>query len=254
MKVLIVTPSREEIARGDTRSVFFIKSIIEQIKDKAANVEVAKLDVTDLDISNVSMSQVLKKLSKADISLREFDIVHTFSMLPFLFKPIFNSLIISSFNVDTIDENMKPFLPCVSCPGFARYDISAIESIVIEELYTEVYNNRKSYDDRPWGWWRSLEFDGRFKVKHIYVAPGEKLSLQTHKFRSEIWTIANGSGFVTLDNNTIPAEKGNVFKIEKGQIHRAEGGESGLDIIEVQLGEYLGEDDIIRLEDIYGRK
>ena len=253
MKVLIVTPSREEIANGDSRSVFFIKSIINQIKEKATNVEVSKLDITDLDLCDLSC-QVIQKLAESKISLKEFDIVHTFSMLPFLFKPIFDQLIISSFNIENISENLKPFLPCTSCPGYARYDISTIESLVIEELYNEAYNNRKAYDVRPWGWWRSLELDEDFKIKHIYVASGEKLSLQTHKFRSEIWTIAHGSGFITLDDKIVPAEKGDVFKIEKGQVHRAEAGANGLHIVEVQTGEYLGEDDIIRLEDIYGRK
>jgi len=254
MKVLIVTPSKEEIQNGDSKSVFFIKSIIEQIKENTSNIEVTKLDITDINISDVSISQVLKKLTQSNISLREFDIIHTFSMLPFLFRPFFDLLVISSFNIENISKNLKPFLPCTSCPGYARYDISAIESLVIKELYTEAYNNRKAYDARPWGWWRSLELDEDFKIKHIYVATGEKLSLQTHKFRSEIWTIAHGSGFITLDDKILPAEKGDVFKIEKGQIHRAEGGANGLHIVEVQTGEYLGEDDIIRLEDIYGRK
>ena len=254
MNVLIVTPSLNEIKAGDTRSLFFIKSVMGQIMEKAGNIKVQKIDITEVDISNLSVSGVIRIIEEAEIDLGMIDIVHTFSMFPFLFKPIFNNLIISSFNIDMIDENLKPFIPCGNCPGYARYDISTIESMVIEELYNEVYNNRGSYDERPWGWWRSLELDEDFKIKHIYVASGEKLSLQTHKFRSEIWTIAHGSGFITLDDQILPAEKGDVFKIEKGQIHRAEGGENGMHIVEVQTGDYLGEDDIIRLEDIYGRK
>jgi mannose-6-phosphate isomerase-like protein (cupin superfamily) len=90
-------------------------------------------------------------------------------------------------------------------------------------------------------------------VKHIFVAPKGKLSMQKHKHRAEIWTVVDGSGFVTVGETVHPAVKGNVFRIEKGEIHRAEGGENGMHIIEVQLGDYLGEDDIIRIEDIYGR-
>jgi len=115
--------------------------------------------------------------------------------------------------------------------------------------------NRPRFDERPWGWWRSLDFlENSFQVKHIFVAPKGKLSLQKHKHRAEIWTVVQGSGFITVGETVHPASKGNAFRIEVGEIHRAEGSEEGMHIIEVQLGDYLGEDDIIRIEDIYGRK
>ncbi len=109
-------------------------------------------------------------------------------------------------------------------------------------------------DIRPWGYWISLEQGDGYQVKHIFVAPKGKLSLQKHKHRAEIWTVVDGSGFVTVKETVHPAVKGNVFRIEIGEIHRAEGGDKGMHIIEVQLGDYLGEDDIVRIEDIYGRK
>ncbi len=254
MKVLVFTPSKNEIKKGGNRSLFFIKSVVDQIRSKNCGISVYQIDITDTDILELSVSGASRIIKDSGIDLSEIDIVHTFSMFPFIFRPLFDLLVISSFDVDSIDESLKPFLPCGHCPGYARYDISAIESMVVEELYQEVYNNRRSYDERPWGWWRSLVLLNDYKLKQIYVAPGEKLSLQTHKFRSEIWTVAHGSGFITLDDKVLPAEKGDVFKISKGQIHRAEGGENGLYIVEVQIGDYLGEDDIIRLEDIYGRK
>ncbi|HSW61674.1 MAG TPA: sugar phosphate nucleotidyltransferase, partial [bacterium] len=109
-------------------------------------------------------------------------------------------------------------------------------------------------DIRPWGSWISLEQGEGYQVKHIFVAPKGKLSLQKHKHRAEIWTVVEGSGYVTVGETIHQAAKGNVFRIEVGEIHRAEGSEEGMHIIEVQLGDYLGEDDIIRIEDIYGRK
>ncbi len=108
-------------------------------------------------------------------------------------------------------------------------------------------------DIRPWGFWISLEQGEGYQVKHIYVSPKGKLSMQKHKHRAEIWTVVDGSGFVTVGETVHSAVKGSVFRIEVGEIHRAEGGENGMHIIEVQLGDYLGEDDIIRIEDIYGR-
>ena len=126
------------------------------------------------------------------------------------------------------------------------------KALAIMEKYDTL--NRSKFDKRPWGWWRSLDFEeGSFQVKHIFVAPKSKLSLQKHKHRAEIWTVVEGSGFITIGETVHPAGKGDVFRIEVGEIHRAEGGEEGIHIIEVQFGDYLGEDDIIRIEDIYGR-
>jgi len=129
-----------------------------------------------------------------------------------------------------------------------------LTSTAVCELYGDIFNNRRKFDKRPWGWWKSLILSGNYKVKQIYVSNEEKLSLQTHKFRSEIWVIAQGNGWVTVGDKRMNAERGAVFNINRGEIHRAEGGEGGLYIIELQIGDYLGEDDIIRLEDAYGRK
>ncbi len=120
-------------------------------------------------------------------------------------------------------------------------------------MYQSILNNKRKRDRRPWGYWESLHLHDKYKVKHIYVANNEKLSLQIHRHRSEIWTVVDGTGSITVGDETFEAKKGDVFTIEKEQKHRAEGGRNGLHIIEVQTGEYLGEDDIRRIEDVYGR-
>jgi mannose-6-phosphate isomerase-like protein (cupin superfamily) len=110
--------------------------------------------------------------------------------------------------------------------------------------------------ERPWGTYTNLEGGdhGPCKVKKIVVYPGAKLSLQKHKHRSEHWTIVKGSGIVQLGENRIPVERNSRIYIEKEEIHRMENtGSEILEFIEVQIGEYLGEDDIERIEDIYGR-
>ena len=119
--------------------------------------------------------------------------------------------------------------------------------------YVYCFLNRRKEDDRPWGYWETLYLGDSFKVKHIFAAPGELLSLQRHKHRTEMWSVVEGSGVVTVGQQNIPVRVGDVVTINKGEIHRAEGGKEGLHIIEVQLGDYLGEDDIERLEDKYGR-
>ena len=92
------------------------------------------------------------------------------------------------------------------------------------------------------------------KVKLLYVLPGERLSLQKHKHRSETWYVVHGTAKVTKDKERFTMETGDSVIIEKNQLHRLENsGDIPLQIIEVQTGSYFGEDDIIRLEDSYGR-
>lgn len=108
---------------------------------------------------------------------------------------------------------------------------------------------------RPWGHYDILEEAETFKVKKITVKPGERLSLQSHEHRSEVWTIVQGNGMVTIDAHNKPVRDGNVVHIFRGEVHRIKNtGDQDLIFIEVQYGTYFGEDDIVRYEDDYGRK
>ncbi|MFA5140410.1 MAG: phosphomannose isomerase type II C-terminal cupin domain [Elusimicrobiota bacterium] len=109
-------------------------------------------------------------------------------------------------------------------------------------------------DSRPWGEWRILLEAPSYKVKRIAVKPGHRLSYQTHARRQEHWTVVQGEALVTLDGKDLRLTAGQCAAIPKGAAHRARNpGERDLVIIEVQTGEYFGEDDIVRLEDDYGR-
>lgn len=107
---------------------------------------------------------------------------------------------------------------------------------------------------RPWGFYESLIQGERFQVKRIVVTPGEKLSLQKHFHRAEHWVVVNGSALVTRDGvETLVRENESVY-LPLGCVHRLENpGRIPLALIEVQSGAYLGEDDIVRIEDTYGR-
>ena len=107
---------------------------------------------------------------------------------------------------------------------------------------------------RPWGWYDSIDEAERFKVKRIQVKPGASLSLQMHHHRAEHWIVVKGTAEVTCgDKVTLVAENQSTY-IPVGEIHRlANPGSIPLEIIEIQSGSYLGEDDIIRFEDTYGR-
>jgi len=109
-------------------------------------------------------------------------------------------------------------------------------------------------ENRPWGSYTIIKEADDHKVKTITVEPGRRLSYQTHEKRSEYWVIVSGTGTVTLDGITSLAVGGDAFIIEQGIPHRIENtGSEELIFIEVQLGIYFGEDDIVRIEDDFGR-
>ena len=107
---------------------------------------------------------------------------------------------------------------------------------------------------RPWGWYETLCMADRFQVKRIMVKPGGVLSLQSHVHRSEHWVVVKGTAKVTLGEDVRLLGENESVYIPLGTVHRMENpGKVGMYLIEVQTGSYLGEDDIIRYEDVYDR-
>ncbi len=107
---------------------------------------------------------------------------------------------------------------------------------------------------RPWGQFTNIFVGKDFQVKELIVNPGAILSLQKHKYRSENWVVVQGKANVTLNKKNISLNKSDTIFIPQGAVHRIENRQKSiLKIIEVQTGSYLGEDDIIRIKDIYGR-
>ena len=112
----------------------------------------------------------------------------------------------------------------------------------------------KQIDHRPWGRYKVLEEGPGWKVKRIDVSPGERLSYQKHGRRSEHWMIVAGRARVTVDGEERELAVGDTVDIPAGAAHRVENpGEGPMTFVEIQRGEYLGEDDIQRIEDDYGR-
>ncbi|WP_299939040.1 mannose-1-phosphate guanylyltransferase/mannose-6-phosphate isomerase [uncultured Pelagimonas sp.] len=109
-------------------------------------------------------------------------------------------------------------------------------------------------DHRPWGWFESLVVGGRFQVKRIMVHPGAALSLQSHVHRSEHWIVVEGTAKVTVDDEVKLVTENESVYIPLGAVHRMENpGKVPMVLIEVQTGSYVGEDDIVRYEDVYSR-
>lgn len=131
-------------------------------------------------------------------------------------------------------------------------DVKCIVSQLEREKREEKNLHRKVA--RPWGWYDSVDEGDRFKVKRIQVKPGASLSLQMHHHRAEHWIVVQGIAEITNGDEVFTLTENQSTYIPQGQIHRlANIGKSPLEIIEVQSGSYLGEDDIVRFEDSYGR-
>ena len=117
-----------------------------------------------------------------------------------------------------------------------------------------IIDNSPKFDRRPWGTFTVLDEGDNFKVKRIEVLPGKRLSYQKHSKRAEHWFVIQGTAKVTLDDRDHIVSAGEAIDIAIGSAHRVENpGDELLVFIEVQRGSYLGEDDIVRLQDDFGR-
>ncbi|MBY0574893.1 MAG: mannose-1-phosphate guanylyltransferase/mannose-6-phosphate isomerase [Undibacterium sp.] len=132
-------------------------------------------------------------------------------------------------------------------------NIKRIISRLKEDNYQQTDNHRKVF--RPWGHYDSVDSGEHFQVKRIVVKPGGRLSMQMHQFRAEHWVVVSGTARVTRGEEQMTLMANESTFIPRGVKHRLENlGDTDLELIEVQSGSYLGEDDIVRFDDIYGRE
>jgi mannose-6-phosphate isomerase-like protein (cupin superfamily) len=166
----------------------------------------------------------------------------------------------TGFLVNTIDEAVHavsniPQLSRASCRGHVEDHFSA--DAMVERylgLYQEVLDGSQRESSRPWGFYKVLDESPGYKIKRIQVHPGKRISLQRHRQRLEHWTVVEGRGVVTRGGECRALAPGDSVDIGRGVIHRIENqGACPLVFIEVQRGDYLGEDDIERFEDDFGR-
>ena len=128
---------------------------------------------------------------------------------------------------------------------------------IVQQLHSEKRGEHNLHRKvhRPWGWYDSIDNGSRFQVKRIMVKPGASLSLQMHHHRAEHWIVVSGTAEVTVGDERILLSENQSTYIPLGQVHRlANPGKVPLEIVEVQSGSYLGEDDIVRFDDTYGRQ
>lgn len=151
-------------------------------------------------------------------------------------------------NVMTIAMNDAVLVADMSCAQNVKKAVAALKEKGAAQATTF------PKDHRPWGWFESLVAGGRFQVKRIMVHPGAALSLQSHVHRSEHWIVVEGTARVTVDDEVKLVTENQSVYIPLGAVHRMENpGKVPMVLIEVQTGAYVGEDDIIRYEDVYAR-
>ena len=132
------------------------------------------------------------------------------------------------------------------------HKVKALVDRLKSERHPEATRHRRMY--RPWGYYQSIDQGARYQVKRIVVRPGGRLSLQKHFHRAEHWIVVRGAADVTLNGATRVVHENESIYLPIGAEHRlANPGKIDLELIEVQTGSYLGEDDIVRIEDVYKR-
>ena len=137
-------------------------------------------------------------------------------------------------------------------PRARAEDVKHLVTKLKESSRPEATDHRRGH--RPWGYYDSIDKGERFQVKRIVVHPGGTLSLQKHHHRAEHWVVVRGTAEVTIGETVKSVHENESVYIPIGAVHRlANRGKIPLELIEVQTGSYLGEDDIVRLEDVYGR-
>ena len=162
-----------------------------------------------------------------------------------------NSRLVSLVGVDNLVVIETPDAILVANKSRSQ-DVKHIVAQLQSTQREEHTQHRKVH--RPWGWYDSIDEGGRFKVKRIQVKPKASLSLQKHHHRAEHWIVVTGTAEITNGDRVLTLTENQSTYIPLGEVHRlANPGTIPLEIIEVQSGSYLGEDDIIRVDDLYGR-
>jgi mannose-1-phosphate guanylyltransferase len=222
-------------------------SIDYAIMERTKNALVVKLDANWCDIGSwESLMNTRKKDTNGNVAEGDVildDVKNTYALSS-------NRLITASGVSDLIIIDTQDAL-IVSNRKHGN-NIKNIVSKLKKNARSEIEYHRKVY--RPWGYYDSIDNGIGFQVKRILVNPGAKLSLQKHLLRAEHWVVVKGVATITCGKKTINLQSNQSTYIPKGELHRLENlQETPLEIIEIQTGEYLGEDDIIRFEDVYNR-
>ena len=222
-------------------------SIDYALMEKSDNVVVVPLDAGWSDVGSwaalydIGVKDISGNVLKGDVTAKDTTNTYIYA----------SHHMVTTVGVDNLIVIDTPDATFIASQDKA-HEVKSIVGSLQKKGRDEVYSNRKVY--RPWGWYDSIESGENFQVKRLHVKPGAKLSLQMHHKRAEHWVVVRGTASVTNGEQMFTLEKGESTYIPLGVTHGLENATNKpLEIIEVQSGTYLGEDDIVRFEDIYGR-
>jgi mannose-1-phosphate guanylyltransferase/mannose-6-phosphate isomerase len=222
-------------------------SIDHAVMEHSARSVVVPVDFGWSDVGSWSSLEEVAPLDK-DGNVRNGNIIDIGSRQSVLFA---DRRLVATIGLDNMVVVDTPDATLV-CPKDRAQDVKAIVSLLKQQQAPEHLEHRTV--QRPWGAYTVLEEGPRYKVKRIEVAPGKRLSLQLHHQRSEHWVVITGTARVTRGEEVYDLQAGMSTGIPKNTPHRLENPETTpLEIIEIQNGPYLGEDDIVRLKDDFGR-
>lgn len=240
-----IRPGKAEFADIPSQSIDY--AVIERCPDSAFPIVMAPLDAGWSDLG--AWDAVWKILPKDTVgNVHHGDVLTTDSRNNYVHA---SNRLVALVGVENLVVVETPDAVLVADKSRSQ-DVKAIVEQLGECHREEHVLHRKVY--RPWGWYDSVDEGTRFKVKHIQVKPKASLSLQKHHHRAEHWVVVKGTAEITCGDKTLLLSENQSTYIPLGQIHRlANPGNIPLEIIEVQSGSYLGEDDILRIKDDYNR-
>jgi len=243
---VFIRPNKELFNAIPAESIDY--AVIEQCTAGSFEVKMVELDAgwNDLGVWD-AVWQVGKQDAKGNVTSGDALLINTKNCLVHA-----SSRLVSAVGV----ENLIIVETADAVLVADRKNCQEVKSIVSQlESQQRAEKNLHRKVARPWGWYDSVDEGERFKVKRIQVKPGASLSLQMHHHRAEHWIVVRGTAEITNGDKVITLTENQSTYIPQGQTHRlANPDNTILEIIEVQSGSYLGEDDIVRFEDTYGRK
>ncbi|MCH9626878.1 MAG: Alginate biosynthesis protein AlgA [Chlamydiales bacterium] len=217
------------------------------LMEKSARVKMIPLDLTWSDIGSwENVYEWLDKDEKQNVIQGNVVAVETTNSLIYAEKRLVSTIGLD--NVCIVETDDVVLVADKECSQKVKEVVSQLTKLGKKEAHDHLTTHR------PWGSYTVLLESERYKIKRIEVKPEQKLSLQMHYHRSEHWVVVSGTATVTIGDQESVIHEGESIFVPKSAIHRVENpGKVSLEIIEVQVGEYLGEDDIVRFEDVYGR-
>lgn len=240
-----IRPGREEFAKIPAESVDY--AVMEHCPDSPFSIQMVPLDAGWSDLG--SWDAVWSVLPQdAQGNAHAGDVLSTGSQNTLVHASSRLVSLVGVSDLVVIETADAVLVAHKSC----SQDVKHIVAELIQKNRDEHRQHRKVH--RPWGWYDRIDEGGRFKVKRIQVKPQASLSLQKHHHRAEHWIVVKGIAEITHGDKVLTLTENQSTYIAPGEVHRlANPGSTPLEIIEVQSGSYLGEDDIVRFEDRYGR-